>query len=186
VQGDWNGEGNIDTDPLLVADSLSNASLCIGAGTLQYDFGGGVVLHSPGYDINGRMRPYPAGSNPDMGAWESKEGIVGIEPEPGADIPKTYALQQNYPNPFNPTTNIGYPNPFNPTTNIGFRIADFGFVSLKVYDISGREVATLISENLTAGSYKYRWDARGLASGVYFYRLEAGDFKQTKKMLLLR
>jgi predicted GH43/DUF377 family glycosyl hydrolase len=87
-----------------------------------------------------------------------------------------------------------YPNPFNPATNIGFRIADRGFVTLKVYDISGREVATLISENLTAGNYEYTWDARGLASGVYFYKLQAGNsstrseqgFVQTKKMLLIR
>jgi hypothetical protein len=175
VQGGWPGEGNINADPLLVADSLSNASPCIGAGTLQYDFGGGVVLHSPPYDINGRMRPYPAGSNPDMGAWESKV-IVGIEPEPGADIPKTYALHQNYP------------NPFNPGTTIEFALAKPGWVTLKIYNILGQEVAELVSENLGAGSYKYNWDSRsaGMASGVYYYRLETGDFRQTKKLLLLR
>jgi hypothetical protein len=174
VEGGWVGDGNIDADPLLVADSLSNASPCIGAGTLQYDFGGGVVLHSPPYDINGRMRPYPAGSNPDMGAWESQEGIVGIEPEPGVDIPKTYTLHQNYP------------NPFNPATNIGFQIADFVFVTLTIYNVAGEKVATLVSENLSAGSYEYQWDGRGLASGVYLYRLEAGEFSQTKKLLLLK
>jgi hypothetical protein len=84
-----------------------------------------------------------------------------------------------------------YPNPFNPITNIGFRIADFpegasGFVSLKIYDVTGREVTTLVSEELTPGSYKYQWDARGMASGVYFYRLEAKGFMQMKKMLLIR
>jgi L-ascorbate metabolism protein UlaG (beta-lactamase superfamily) len=102
-------------------------------------------------------------------------GSVGITEHGESTAPSgSFALHQNYP------------NPFNPNTHIGFRIADFGFVSLKVYDITGREVATLISENLTSGSYKYRWDAKGLANGVYFYRLEAEGFVQTKKMLLIR
>jgi hypothetical protein len=79
-----------------------------------------------------------------------------------------------------------YPNPFNPATNIGFWISDFGFVSLKIYDVNGREVTTLVSEELTPGSYEYRWDARGMASGMYFYRLETKGFRQMKKMLLIR
>jgi enterochelin esterase family protein len=79
-----------------------------------------------------------------------------------------------------------YPNPFNPATNIGFRISDFGFVELKVYDLAGREVATLVSENLPAGSYTYRWETRGLPSGVYFYCLKAGSFEKTRRMLLIR
>jgi parallel beta-helix repeat protein len=174
VQGDWPGTGNIDEDPLLEADSLTNASPCIGAGIDVYDFGGGIVCNSPPEDINGRARPYPAGSDPDMGAWESKQGPGGIEPQPVAGIPKSYTLFQNYP------------NPFNPTTNIGFAIADGGFVSLKVYDITGREVATLVSTNLTMGSYKYTWDAKGVASGVYFYKLEADNIILTRKMILIR
>ncbi|MCB1323317.1 MAG: hypothetical protein KDK34_23865, partial [Leptospiraceae bacterium] len=81
VEGGWSGEGNIDADPLVEGDSLTNASPAIGAGALEYDFGGGVVLHSPEFDINGRMRPYPAGTNPDMGARESKLGAPdAIEP----------------------------------------------------------------------------------------------------------
>jgi hypothetical protein len=178
IEGGWPGEGNINADPLLVADSLADASPCIGKGIFEYDFGGGVVLYSPLYDINGRMRPYPPTSNyPDMGAWESKLGIpVGIEPEPGADIPKTYALHQNYP------------NPFNPGTTIEFALAKPGWVTLKIYNILGQEVAELISENLSAGSYKYNWNSRltGMASGVYYYRIEAGQFSQTKKMLFIR
>jgi len=88
-----------------------------------------------------------------------------------------------------------YPNPFNPTTNIGFRIADFGFVSLKVYDILGSEIATLVNEELTSGEYEVEFStssgssfrlARNLTSGVYFYTLRAGDFVQTKKMILMR
>ena len=78
------------------------------------------------------------------------------------------------------------PNPFNSTTNIRFQIVDFGFVSLKVYDITGREVATMVSSRLTAGRYKYDWDASGLASGIYFYQLVAGNYSETRKMILLQ
>jgi N-acetylneuraminic acid mutarotase len=174
VQGGWTGGGNIDADPLLVADSLSDASPSIGAGILQYDFGGGVVLHSPATDINGRIRPYPAGYSPDMGAWESKFGPVGIEAQPSAGIVKSFALEQNYP------------NPFNPTTAIEFSIPKSAFVSLKIYNILGEEVATLVSEKLVTGRYKYNWDASALASGVYFYRIQAGNYVEAKKMILLR
>jgi hypothetical protein len=175
VQGGWPGTGNRDEDPLLEVDSLTNASPCIGAGTSVYDFGGGMMCYSPPEDMNGRARPYPAGSNPDMGAWESKrERSDGIGPQAIVGIPKSYELSQNYP------------NPFNPITNIEFQIANFRFVSLKVYDITGREVATLVSEKLPAGKYKYDWDASNLASGVYFYELKAGQFTRVRKMALVR
>lgn len=98
---------------------------------------------------------------------------VGIAAQPSS-TPGKFELFQNYP------------NPFNPATNLGFRIADRGFVSLTVYDIAGKKVATLISENLAAGSYTYQWDARELPSGVYFYRLKAGSFEKTRRMLLIR
>ncbi len=92
-------------------------------------------------------------------------------------IPKvvyTYKLEQNYP------------NPFNPTTNIAFSIKEAGFVSLKVYDLLGREVATLVSEIRPAGNYTVRFDAAGLGSGVYFYTLSSGGFSQTKKMMIVK
>jgi dienelactone hydrolase len=80
-----------------------------------------------------------------------------------------------------------YPNPFNPSTTIEFALTKPGWVTLKIYNILGQEVAELVSENLGAGSYKYNWDASGLASGVYYYRIEADKgFVQTKKMLLIR
>jgi photosystem II stability/assembly factor-like uncharacterized protein len=88
--------------------------------------------------------------------------------------PHGFSLEQNYP------------NPFNPTTNFEFRIVDFGLVSLKVYDILGNEVAVIVNEELPAGSYKYQWNAAGLASGVYFYQLKSGKFVDTKKLILLR
>jgi lysophospholipase L1-like esterase len=85
-----------------------------------------------------------------------------------------YRLGQNFPNPFNPATIISF----------GFPIQSF--VSLKVYDTLGREVSTLLSEELSAGTHPRQWDATGLASGVYFDRLQAGSFTETKKLILLR
>jgi len=90
-------------------------------------------------------------------------------------LPNTFSLEQNYP------------NPFNPTTNIAFSIPKSGFVTLKVYNILCEEVATLVSERLAAGKYKYDWDAGPLASGVYLYRLQADPgFSQTRKLVLLK
>jgi parallel beta-helix repeat protein len=164
--------GNKDEDPLLVADSLSNGSLCINAGIEAYDFGNGIVSKCPDKDINGRVRPYPR-TRPDMGAWESV-GTVGVASEPVSRIPKSYALDQNYP------------NPFNPSTTIEFALPKSGFVTLKIYDLLGNEVATLVSEKLPAGKHQRVWEAKGSASGVYLYRIEVGEFVQNRKLVLLR
>jgi hypothetical protein len=82
--------------------------------------------------------------------------------------------------------NQNYPNPFNPSTTIEFSILKASFVTLKVYNILGEEVTTLVSKRLPAGSYRYGWDASSLASGVYLYRIQAGDFVDVKKMVLMR
>jgi len=79
-----------------------------------------------------------------------------------------------------------YPNPFNPSTTIKFTIANFGFVNLKIYDVLGNEVETLLDEYKQAGSYEVKWDASNNPSGFYFYRLQAGDFIETKKMILMK
>jgi len=79
-----------------------------------------------------------------------------------------------------------YPNPFNPTTHLEFGISKLGFVSLKVFDVLGKEVKTLISEIKPAGFYKVDFDGSNLASGIYFYKLESGNFFQTKRMILLK
>jgi hypothetical protein len=79
-----------------------------------------------------------------------------------------------------------YPNPFNPSTNVKFHIPNSGLVSLKVFDMLGREVATLLNEERALGSHEVTWDAKGLASGMYFYRLQTTSFVQTKKLVLLR
>jgi hypothetical protein len=94
------------------------------------------------------------------------------------DIIYNFVLEQNYP------------NPFNPSTNVDFRISHSGFVSLKIYDILGNEIATLVNEEKAAGSYEIKFNKdlihQTLPSGIYFYQLRAGNFIQTKKMLLIK
>jgi len=79
-----------------------------------------------------------------------------------------------------------FPNPFNPSTKIEFRIADYGFVSLKVYDVLGNEIATLVNEEKPVGSYEVEFNASNLPSGVYFYTLRSNNFMATKKLALLK
>jgi hypothetical protein len=90
-----------------------------------------------------------------------------------------FSLEQNYPNPFNPITKIKYTIP-----SVGTSLMKF--VQLKVYDVLGNEVATLVNEEKPAGSYEVEFDASGLSSGIYFYKLQAGSFIDTRKMLLLK
>ncbi|HLP18480.1 MAG TPA: T9SS type A sorting domain-containing protein, partial [Bacteroidota bacterium] len=89
-------------------------------------------------------------------------------------VPLAYSLEQNYP------------NPFNPSTRFRFSLPQAQRVSVKIYDVIGREVAVLAQDLLQAGTYTLEWNAAKVPSGVYFYRLEAGDFSAVKKMLLLK
>jgi len=84
------------------------------------------------------------------------------------------------------TLEQNYPNPFNPATTVSFNLPTKGFVLLKVYDLIGREVATIVSEEMSAGSYSKQWSAADLPSGVYFYRLQCGLYTEAKKLTLLR
>ncbi|MEP0861170.1 MAG: T9SS type A sorting domain-containing protein [Ignavibacterium sp.] len=100
------------------------------------------------------------------------------------EIILNYALEQNYPNPFNPTTKIRYAiaaSSLNP-----FSKGEGTLTILKVFDILGNEVATLVNENLQPGVYEYEFDASSLTSGVYFYKLISGNFTEVKKMILMR
>ena len=109
------------------------------------------------------------------GAYETKlmsqiPTDSGISPSPVTD----FKLEQNYP------------NPFNPSTKINFTIPNSTFVKLTVYDAIGNEVKVLINENKLAGTYTENFDAIGLTSGIYFYKLQSGEFVETKKMMLLK
>jgi hypothetical protein len=98
---------------------------------------------------------------------------LGIQ-QISSEIPNGFSLKQNYPNPFNPSTNIKFDLPAS------------SFTKLAVYDITGREVAPLVNEKLSPGTYEYKFDASKLTSGVYFYKLQAGDFIETKRMVLVK
>jgi hypothetical protein len=113
----------------------------------------------------------------DIGADEFKgTTIVGVNDK--VTQPLVYNLEQNYPNPFNPSTTIKY------------SIPKLSHVSLKIYDILGREVATLVNEEKPAGNYEVEFSTlagiRNLASGIFFYQIKAGDYVSTKKMILLK
>ncbi len=103
-------------------------------------------------------------------------GPIGIEPV-YSSIPENYKLHQNYPNPFNPITKISFEIPVNNTA---------GLTKLIIYDVAGREVSVLVNEQLQPGKYEIDWDAENFTSGVYFYTLSTGNFKETKKMLLIK
>ena len=79
-----------------------------------------------------------------------------------------------------------YPNPFNPSTKIKFEIKDSRFTILKIYDILGKEIETLVNEKLSPGTYEVNWNASQYPSGVYFYRLDANGFSDMKKMILMK
>jgi hypothetical protein len=96
--------------------------------------------------------------------------VVDVE----VGIPSEYSLEQNYPNPFNPSTTINY------------SVKEKGLVTLKIFDVLGNEVKTLLNEEKEAGKYSVKLDASQIASGVYFYTLQAGEFISTKKMVLLK
>jgi hypothetical protein len=99
--------------------------------------------------------------------------VTDVRPRSDA-VPASFRLEQNYP------------NPFNPATTIAFHIPSSAFVTLRVFDALGREVATIMSGNVQAGSHSRQWNAERMAGGVYFYRLVAGDFVQTKKLVVLK
>ena len=101
-------------------------------------------------------------------------GVSFVEEKQTGEVPTEYLLSQNYPNPFNPGTKIKYSVP------------QTSQVQIKVYDVLGNEIETLVNEEKPAGSYELNWDAEPLPSGVYFYQLRAGSFVQTKKMSLLK
>ncbi len=105
--------------------------------------------------------------------WEFDGSLTGVEPISNA-VPQEFALHTNYP------------NPFNPSTTITFDLLASSSVKLDVFNTLGQKVATLVNEQLPAGSYKTTFDAAELPSGLYFYRLEAGQFSQIKKMTLLK
>ncbi len=104
----------------------------------------------------------------------STGNVSGISEENFQQIPENFSLSQNYP------------NPFNPSTTIRFELPESDIVTLKIFNILGEEVSTLVNTELKAGKHEYQFNANNLSSGIYFYRIQAGSFTETKKMILIR
>ena len=101
-------------------------------------------------------------------------GVNSIDSGTDEEIPKVFVLDQNYPNPFNPSTKIKYSVPLSSN------------VTIKVFDILGNEIETLVNEDKTIGTYEITWHAANLPSGIYLYKLQAGPFTEIKKTILLK
>lgn len=152
------------------------------AGLLWTDFNGGTLSNTTSIRaLNFRIQTdttlYAGGAHPTaatgQGVFEYTSILTGIGNQ-NENSPEEYKLNQNYPNPFNPNTVISYLLPVK------------SFVSLKVFDISGKEIISLVNQNQNAGSYNYTFDGSGLTSGVYFYNLKTGEINITKSMMLIR
>jgi spore coat protein A len=131
----------------------------------KFDLNGRYVWHCHilSHEDHEMMRPFQVGPIP--GKKISGDVIAGVT---------EYSLDQNYP------------NPFNPSTTINFSVPENSQVTLKIFDVLGSEVSTLINQVVPAGNHEVQFDATGLPSGVYFYNLTAGNFVQNKKMMLMK
>ena len=118
--------------------------------------------------------------------WTNAEVKTDQEIDPYDSYSKYTGLKADKVQPLTYNLSQNYPNPFNPTTNIKFSIQKPGLVTLKIYNVLGQEVMTLVNQQLNAGSYNYTFDASRLSSGVYIYTISAGNFFQTKKMVLMK
>lgn len=161
-------EGNIVTDPLFVDPDngdlhLQDGSACIDAGRAFYILEGDTLVNLAETSYDGHA--------PDMGSFESSYMTAN---DPEVILPQGFTLHQNYPNPFNHATVIRYDLP------------QATEVELVICDILGREVATLVSSWQEEGRQTITWDARDVPSGIYIYRIEAGDFTNSRKLILLR
>ncbi len=196
----YNGSGNYcDIAHSIAIDNSGNvyvAGLSYGSGT-NYDYAtikyntsgveqwlqiynvpgnGSDYAYSIAIDNSGNV--YVTGASGGIGtshdyATIKYSQLIGIQPISN-EIPNDFSLSQNFP------------NPFNPNTIIRFKIKDSRLTILKVFDLLGREVATLVNEQLQPGTYEVDWDAANYPSGVYYYKLIAGDYSETKKMVVLK
>ena len=160
----------------------ANGTVVGDAGTIQRTTDGGDTWATQISGITTRLNAVSF-SDQDNGTAVGDEGVIlrttnggvtFIEEKEINTIPTNYTLNHNYPNPFNPSTTIQY------------SIKERTSVELILYDILGRQVEVLVNEEQDAGYYKINFDAGRLASGIYFYRLQAGNFVETKKMILMK
>jgi hypothetical protein len=165
-------QGNIDLNPLfadanLIDFRLKSMSPCIDAGIQDT-----IIVYNDGQDTIYIPQIDYIGAAPDMGAYEY--GDPTIVKEQAIFTASHYSLHQNYPNPFNPVTMINYQLPM---TND---------VELSIFNVLGQKVATLVSEKQNAGYHQVEWDASRFSSGIYYYKIQAGEFVDVRKMILIR
>jgi len=179
IEGGYTGTGNINQDPQFLGLNylLSGTSPCVDAGDTAKIFDD---VENPSI-LGTALWPSLGGLRNDMGAYGGPN--VSIFPN---IITPTEVVSLNHHLPTKITLNQNYPNPFNPSTTISFTIPSKSFVTLKIFDMLGREIATILSEQLPLGNYTQHWNAANISSGVYFYRLQAGSYTETKKLILLK
>ncbi len=174
VGGRFTQAGGVSANRVARFDPATNSWSALGTGAQN-----GVNERVYALAVDGSGRVYVGGEFTEAGGFASTyiarwtSGASRIE-QIGADVPRTFLLEQNYPNPFNPSTTIRYQLPV------------ASEVKLEVYDVLGKKVAKLVNERQAAGVYQVIWNANGLSSGTYFYRLQAGQFVQTRKMMLVK
>ncbi|MFH1845477.1 MAG: T9SS type A sorting domain-containing protein [bacterium] len=145
----------------------------VGSGTIDQTVSSHNLRGTVGQATAGRLSH--GSYNCDVGYWHIRFFDVTTSADgEGDELPRAYRLDRNYP------------NPFNPTTTIPFALPKTGRVTLNLYDLTGRMVATLIDEDLPAGEHSIVLKSDRLASGVYFYRIQAGDFVQSRRMMLVK
>lgn len=177
IEGGFAGTGNINANPFFETTGfyLSDSSACIDAGDPD------PIFNDPEGDPGMGKWPSQGTTRNDMGAYggplsmELSEFVISsVEDYDSDNNPDNFRLEQNFPNPFNPTTKIFY------------ELSKPELVTLKVFDVIGNEISTLVNEVQYSGRYESIFSGSGLASGIYFYRLRAGSFSQTRKMVLLK
>ncbi|MGB5528680.1 MAG: T9SS type A sorting domain-containing protein, partial [Ignavibacteriaceae bacterium] len=179
IEGGYTGTGNVDLDPQFIASNvyfaLSGTSPCIDAGHSDPMYNDVEDPNNPGnpwWPAQGTLANDMGHCGGSASLWQYWDWPMPVESS--SLSVSEFALMYNYPNPFNPSTTIKY------------EIKELTDVELKVFDILGKEIITLVNEEKTAGSYEIVFDATSFPSGVYFYQLRAGSFVETKKMVLLR
>jgi photosystem II stability/assembly factor-like uncharacterized protein len=173
VEGGYTGTGNLNIDPLF--RDAASGDFHLQSTDCGHSFNSPCIdAGNPAYEDWPLSCDWGLGQvRSDMGAYGGANSVVDV-PEEDIELPSDYVLYQNYPNPFNPSTTFRY------------SIPQTSKVVIKVYDILGNEIATLMDEEKSVGTYEATWYAEQLPSGVYFYQLKAGSFIETKKMLLLK
>ncbi|MCP4568835.1 MAG: T9SS type A sorting domain-containing protein [FCB group bacterium] len=174
IEGGYDGLGNIEIEPRFRDPENGDFHLMTTDCGSPYDSPCIDEGHPDDIDLVLNCQRGLGASIADMGAYGGNNELPLDIDEEGLPVPEYLFLRQNYP------------NPFNPITRISFSLPKACRAALEIYNITGQKVVTLVDKNLRAGTHEFAWDAGGVASGIYFYRLEADEYATTRKMILLK